>query len=183
MGGSSGGSRDNQMASLINAYMPRASTRGGGGLVAKADGDNPIRALAKVFLPKHDAPTPDEKPTVEEDAVASNDDPKATDATDEQTTAAVEETAPVVKTRKVKTVIVSAPRSPRHRSSLPMPSQRRRGRVDPVNTASVPSGWAIQVASSPKQSEAQAFLDKTSKQAPKAWPMRPASPSPSTRMA
>jgi D-alanyl-D-alanine carboxypeptidase len=39
--------------------------------------------------------------------------------------------------------------------------------VDPVNTASVPSGWAVQVASSPKQSEAQAFLDKTVKQAPK----------------
>ncbi|RVD25773.1 SPOR domain-containing protein, partial [Mesorhizobium sp. M4A.F.Ca.ET.020.02.1.1] len=39
--------------------------------------------------------------------------------------------------------------------------------VDPVKTASVPSGWAVQVASSPKQSEAQAFLDKTSKQAPK----------------
>ena len=39
--------------------------------------------------------------------------------------------------------------------------------VDPVNTASVPSGWAIQVASSPKQVEAQAFLDKTTKQAPK----------------
>jgi D-alanyl-D-alanine carboxypeptidase len=37
--------------------------------------------------------------------------------------------------------------------------------VDPVNTASLPSGWAIQVASSPKQSEAQALLDKTKKQA------------------
>ncbi len=67
MGGSSGRSRDNQMAGLINAYMPRASTRGGGALVAKAGGDSPIRALAKVFLPKHDAPTPDEKPAVEED--------------------------------------------------------------------------------------------------------------------
>jgi D-alanyl-D-alanine carboxypeptidase len=39
--------------------------------------------------------------------------------------------------------------------------------VDPVNTASVPAGWTVQVASSPKQSEAQAFLDKTAKQAPK----------------
>ena len=48
-----------------------------------------------------------------------------------------------------------------------MPSRACRAGVDPVNTASVPSGWAMQVASSPKQSEAQAFLDKTSKQAPK----------------
>ncbi|TJX38721.1 MAG: D-alanyl-D-alanine carboxypeptidase, partial [Mesorhizobium sp.] len=50
MGGTSGGSRDNQMAGLINTYLPRASTRGGGDLVAKAD-SNPIKALAKVLLP------------------------------------------------------------------------------------------------------------------------------------
>ncbi|PWJ89117.1 MULTISPECIES: D-alanyl-D-alanine carboxypeptidase [Mesorhizobium] len=169
MGGTSGGSRDNQMATLINTYLPRASTRGGGDLVAKASGNNPITALAKVLLPKHDAPTPDDKPMVEDDAVASNDDPTtadATDATDEQTTAAVEETAPVVKTRKVKTVIVSAPQIATAQVvaayAEPTPAA-----VDPVNTASVPSGWAIQVASSPKQSEAQAFLDKTTKQAPK----------------
>ncbi|CAN7722481.1 SPOR domain-containing protein [Mesorhizobium sp. LjNodule214] len=157
MGGSSGRSRDNQMASLINAYMPRASTRGGGGLVAKADGDGPIRALAKVFLPKHDAPTPDEKPAVEEDTtVASADD----------TAPVVEETAPVVQIKKVKTVAVAAATEVPAAQVVaayaePAPA------VDPVNTASVPSGWAIQVASSPKQSEAQAFLDKTSKQAPK----------------
>ncbi|RWX60364.1 D-alanyl-D-alanine carboxypeptidase, partial [Mesorhizobium sp. M4B.F.Ca.ET.089.01.1.1] len=64
MGGASGRSRDNQMAGLINAYMPRASTRGGGALVAQAGGGNPISALATAFLPKHDAPTPDEKPAV-----------------------------------------------------------------------------------------------------------------------
>ncbi|RUW61012.1 D-alanyl-D-alanine carboxypeptidase [Mesorhizobium sp. M7A.F.Ca.US.008.03.1.1] len=167
MGGTSGGSRDNQMASLINTYLPRASTRGGGDLVAKAGGNNPITALAKVLLPKHDAPTPDDKPMVEDDAVASNDDPTATDAAaDEQTTDAVEETAPVVKTRKVKTVIVSAPQVATAQVvaayAEPTPAA-----VDPVNTASVPSGWAIQVASSPKQAEAQAFLDKTTKQAPK----------------
>lgn len=166
MGGTSGGSRDNQMANLINTYMPRASTRGGGDLVAKASGNNPITALAKVLLPKHDAPTPDDKPMVEDDAVASNDDPTAADATDEQTTAEVEETAPVIKARKVKTVIVSAPQVATAQVvaayAEPAPAA-----VDPVNTASVPSGWAIQVASSPKQSEAQAFLDKTTKQAPK----------------
>ncbi|TIN20076.1 MAG: D-alanyl-D-alanine carboxypeptidase [Mesorhizobium sp.] len=166
MGGTSGGSRDNQMANLINTYLPRASTRGGGDLVAKASGNNPITALAKVLLPKHDAPTPDDKPMVEDDAVASNDDPTVTDATDEQTAAAVEETAPVIKTRKVKTVIVSAPQVATAQVvaayAEPTPAA-----VDPVNTASVPSGWAIQVASSPKQSEAQAFLDKTTKQAPK----------------
>ncbi|MER9369142.1 D-alanyl-D-alanine carboxypeptidase [Mesorhizobium sp. M0518] len=162
MGGTSGGSRDNQMASLINTYLPRASTRGGGDLVAKAGGNNPITALAKVLLPKHDAPTPDDKPVVaQDDAIVAED---ATVAEDD--TAQAEEAAPVVKTRKVKTVIVSAPQVATAQVvaayAEPTPAA-----VDPVNTASVPSGWAIQVASSPKQSEAQAFLDKTTKQAPK----------------
>ncbi|TIT17536.1 MAG: D-alanyl-D-alanine carboxypeptidase, partial [Mesorhizobium sp.] len=137
MGGASGRSRDNQMAGLINAYMPRASTRGGGALVAKTGGGNPISALAKVFLPKHDAPTPDEKPAVEDEATVASADDSAP---------VVEETAPVVAA---------------YAEPEPAPA------VDPVKTASVPSGWAVQVASSPKQSEAQAFLDKTSKQAPK----------------
>ncbi|MGX5841105.1 D-alanyl-D-alanine carboxypeptidase [Mesorhizobium sp. ArgA1] len=171
MGGTSGRSRDNQMAGLINAYMPRASTRGGGALVAKAGGDNPVKALAKVFLPKHDAPTPDDKPVVADDAVASNDDPTSVDeqSADEQTVAAVEEPAPVVKTRKVKTVIVTAPKVETAQvvAAYAEPAPAAPPAVDPVNTASVPSGWAVQVASSPKQSEAQAFLDKTAKQAPK----------------
>ena len=159
MGGSSGRSRDNQMAGLINAYMPRASTRGGGALIAKAGGDSPIRALAKVFLPKHDAPTPDEKPAVEEDMTV---------ASVEDSAPVVEETAPVVQIKKVKTVAVAAATevpAPQVVAAYAEPAPAPA--VDPVNTASVPSGWAIQVASSPKQSEAQAFLDKTSKQAPR----------------
>ncbi|AGB46353.1 D-alanyl-D-alanine carboxypeptidase [Mesorhizobium australicum WSM2073] len=166
MGGTSGGSRDNQMAGLINTYLPRASTRGGGDLVAKAD-SNPISALAKVLLPKHDAPTPDEKPV----AVAEADTAVADDATiaqgdsEDEDTAEAEAPKLVVPAKKVKTVIVSAPKVATAQVvaayAEPTPA------VDPVSTASVPSGWAIQVASSPKQSEAQAFLDKTIKQAPK----------------
>ncbi|MBZ9966985.1 D-alanyl-D-alanine carboxypeptidase [Mesorhizobium sp. BR1-1-2] len=170
MGGTSGSSRDNQMAALINTYLPRASTRGGGDLVAKADSGNPVTALAKVLLPKHDAPTPDEKPV----AVASADDAAEAvaddaavaqgDSDDADDTAAAEPKL-VVPAKKVKTVIVSAPKVATAQvvSAYAEPAPA----VDPVNTASVPSGWAIQVASSPKQSEAQAFLDKTTKQAPK----------------
>ncbi|ESY83272.1 MULTISPECIES: D-alanyl-D-alanine carboxypeptidase family protein [unclassified Mesorhizobium] len=166
MGGTSGGSRDNQMAGLINTYLPRASTRGGGDLVAKAD-SNAISALAKVLLPKHDATTPDEKPV----AVAEADTAVADDATvaqgdsEDEDTAQAEAPKLVVPAKKVKTVIVSAPKVATAQVvaayAEPTPA------VDPVNTASVPPGWAIQVASSPKQSEAQAFLDKTIKQAPK----------------
>ncbi|MBZ9738598.1 MULTISPECIES: SPOR domain-containing protein [unclassified Mesorhizobium] len=166
MGGTSGGSRDNQMAGLINTYLPRASTRGGGDLVANAD-SNPIKALAKVLLPKHDAPTPDEKPvTVAEDDTAVADDATVAQGdSEDEDSAEAEAPKLVVPAKKVKTVIVAAPKVATAQVvaayAEPTPA------VDPVNTASVPSGWAIQVASSPKQSEAQAFLDKTTKQAPK----------------
>ncbi|MET3521303.1 D-alanyl-D-alanine carboxypeptidase family protein [Mesorhizobium abyssinicae] len=166
MGGASGRSRDNQMAGLINAYMPRASTRGGGALVAKAGGGNPISALAKVFLPKHDAPTPDEKPAVEDEATVASADDSAPVV--EETAPVVEDTTPVVQIKKVKTVAVAAvAAAPAPQAVAAYAEPEPAPAVDPVKTASVPSGWAVQVASSPKQSEAQAFLDKTSKQAPK----------------
>ncbi|TJW46857.1 MAG: D-alanyl-D-alanine carboxypeptidase [Mesorhizobium sp.] len=157
MGGSSGRSRDSQMAALINTYMPRASTRGGGALVAKAGGGDPVTALARVFLPKHDAPTPDEKPALDDDATVAAD----------ETAPIAEETTAIVQIRKVKTVAVAAATevsTPQVVAAYAEPAPAEA--VDPVNTASVPSGWAVQVASSPKQSEAQALLDKTSKQAP-----------------
>ncbi|MER8393452.1 D-alanyl-D-alanine carboxypeptidase [Mesorhizobium sp. M1340] len=154
MGGRSGGSRDSQMAGLINAYMPKASSSGGGVLIAKAGGGNPISALAKVFLPKHDAPTPDSKPN--DDAVAS---------LVEENAPVVEETTPVVQAKRVKTTAVATVddvATARVAAAYAEPAAE----VDPVSTASVPSGWAIQVASSPKQAEAKAYLDKATKQAP-----------------
>ncbi|SFO75396.1 D-alanyl-D-alanine carboxypeptidase [Mesorhizobium sp. NFR06] len=163
MGGASGRSRDNQMAALINTYLPRASTRGGGDLIAKG-GDNPIRTLAKVLLPKHDAPTPDEKPAADDTVVASTDD----------SAPAAEETKPVIKVNKVKTVAVAAmapaPKSQETSSQVvtayaePAPAAPA---IDPVKTSSVPSGWVVQVASSPTKTGAQALLEKTSKQAPR----------------
>ncbi|SJM27938.1 D-alanyl-D-alanine carboxypeptidase [Mesorhizobium delmotii] len=164
IGGKSGGSRDNQMAALINTYMPKASSRGSGMLVAKAGGGNPITALAKVFLPKRDAPTPDSRPdddAPDGDAIAS---------LVEETEPAVEETIPVVQTRPVsqtkKVNTVAAATADDVATARVAAAYAEPAAVDPVNTASVPSGWAVQVASSPKQSEAQALLDETSKQAP-----------------
>jgi D-alanyl-D-alanine carboxypeptidase len=47
------------------------------------------------------------------------------------------------------------------------PIAARMADLDPVNTASVkaPSGWSIQVASSPSEVEARAFLTRTTRQA------------------
>ncbi len=69
MGGQSGRSRDNQMAELIKTYLPKASTRDGGPLVAKAQpselsaSEGPAIAAAMV-LPKKGAPKPAERPAV-----------------------------------------------------------------------------------------------------------------------
>ena len=42
MGGQTGRARDNHMAELIKKYLPKASGRGGGDLIAKADAPKPV---------------------------------------------------------------------------------------------------------------------------------------------
>jgi D-alanyl-D-alanine carboxypeptidase len=136
MGGKTGRSRDDQMAHLIKTYLPKASTHGGGDLVAKAD-SSPVTAIAKVLLPKHDAPTPDRRPVVDPVQVAEDDTAETTVATPDAKVAAVTAYAEATQ-------------------------------VDPLATASVAKGtWVVQVASSPKQSEAKDFLAKTTRKAPK----------------
>ncbi|MBN9251353.1 MAG: D-alanyl-D-alanine carboxypeptidase [Mesorhizobium sp.] len=148
MGGTSGASRDNQMAKLITAYLPKASRRDGGDLIAKSDSDSPVQALAKVMLPKHDAPTPDNRPQAEEVVVAS------------ATPALVAAPTP-----KKPIQIAAAASEPADVPFAQAYAEPEPAHVDPVNTASLPSGWVVQIASSPSKSEAEAVLDKTSKQA------------------
>lgn len=147
MGGKSGASRDNEMARLINAHLPKASKRGGGALVARSDDDTASQAIAKVVLPRHDAPTPDAKPKTVEAIVAS--------------TAPIPSQGP----RPKLPVAAEAPEPSEvpfaQAYAGPEPAQQ----VDPVNTASLPTGWVVQVASSPSKTEAEAALDKTSSQA------------------
>lgn len=189
MGGASGASRDNKMASLITTYMPQASRRGGGDLIAKTETSMPTVALAKVELPKHDAPTPDLRPQAgemdvaeiasedeAEDAVvvASNEpvakprieatsQPKVAMASAERFGGKLPfQTAPTP-ARKPK-ALVAASASDAIEQAYAEPA--RSAAVDQIKTASVPSGWAIQVASSPSEGEARALLDKTTKQAP-----------------
>jgi D-alanyl-D-alanine carboxypeptidase len=138
MGGKTGRARDNQMASLIHTYLPKASRRGGGDLVAKADSDaSPVTAIAKVLLPRHDAPTPDRRPK-----------PVAVAASDTTVT----DTSIDASDAKAATVAAYA----------------ETAQIDPLATASVTKGaWVVQVASSPSQSQAKAILEKTTQRAPK----------------
>jgi len=162
MGGTSGTSRDKHMAELIRKHMPKASTKGKGAPLIASAGGSPISALAKVFLPKHDAPTPEARPEDEVEVAAEAEG----DTLEETEVAAVEEE--VAPTPTPKSVFVETLESTPVEQAYAQPSADRfGGDVDPVETASVdPSGWAIQVASSPNKSEADAFLAKTTKAAP-----------------
>ena len=136
MGGSSGASRDNEMAKLINTYLPKASTRKGAPLVAKA-GPSVVSAIADA-LPAHDAPTPIFRPDGDQDDVVA---------------------AFVERAEAAKPVVAAAEIvAPRPSEAIPTP-QGDWSEVDGMNTASVePAGWVVQVASSPSQKEATAVL-------------------------
>ncbi|MEP9388124.1 D-alanyl-D-alanine carboxypeptidase [Mesorhizobium sp. KR9-304] len=144
MGGQTAKSRDAHMAELIRTWMPKASAkRGGGDVVAKASkesGNSPIRALA-ALLPGKNAPKPPAR--AEEEVVAEADEPATTEMTEQGD---------------------AEPEAVEQAYAEPIPA--RMADIDPINTASVPaSGWSIQVASSPSEVEARAFLTKTTRQA------------------
>jgi len=148
MGGQTGRSRDDHMAALIREHLPKASSRGGGTLVASRQ-LTPGAPAAAFALPKSNIPTPGARPDLEE-AVA------------------VAAYAPV----PAPVPVASAPAGvPIPSAPIPNASVEARlgadgGLVDPVRTSSTrPSGWAVQVASSPSQNEALAALVRTGKQA------------------
>ena len=165
MGGTSGGSRDAQMAELIRKYLPKASGRGGGVLVAKA-GATPFAAIASAILPKRNAPTPDLRPAA--DVVVALDESAVLAAEEEQIAAqaaADEKPEPpaLVETATEKPIV----------QAYADPAPRPKAAVDQLRTASTaPAGWAIQVASSPSEDEARGFLAATTKKAPAQLPTR-----------
>lgn len=144
MGGSSGRSRDNQMAALISKYLPKASTGRDKQLIARgpvvvqptvapakeqivAANDNVAKASAVAWLLPSSAPIPDERPS---------------------------EALPITAYAQEKS---TTERDPLAR----IVAETAHMEVDPVHTASAApsSGWVIQVASMPSKSEALRFLE------------------------
>jgi len=148
MGGASARARDNKMAELIKKYLPKASGRGGGALVARSApaeirADTPVNAIAAAMLPKKNAPTPDARPVDEEVQVASLDAEVPTPS------------------KRIAEAFGDAAVEQAYAGSTP-------SAVDPVKTAStVQAGWVVQIASSPSDEEAKAALAKASKRAPR----------------
>ncbi|MBL8582710.1 MAG: D-alanyl-D-alanine carboxypeptidase [Rhizobiaceae bacterium] len=169
MGGTSGRARDDHMAELIKTYLPKAATRGGAPLVASASGGktSAMDTLAKVLLPKRKAPTPQAKPEVEEFQEVAVAEPEM-----QPLTRAEEETLEEPQAAEPMPAVEQAFAEPTP-APAPLPAKKSTKaakaavEVDPVQTASVPAGWAIQVASSPSEPEARQSLDRASKQASK----------------
>jgi D-alanyl-D-alanine carboxypeptidase len=144
MGGSSTPARDAQMAGLIAKYLPVASRRDSGNLIASRK--NTKVELAAVELPASDeAPIPVQR----EQAVAEQ---------PAEVVTAYAEPAPTS--------------SPAERIlHVPAPSPKVEvgegdvDEVDPVTTASAPSsGWMVQIASVGSPEEAKAMLSKAAAQ-------------------
>lgn len=164
MGGQSAASRDDHMAALIREHLPRASRGGGGNLVASRQptpGTQVVASTGGMALPTRNIPMPAFRPTAEPQMAQA----QAAAEVDMQVTAYVQQTNPV-------------------RASAPMPSapvptptaavaddrfaSGEGSSVDPVMTASTAaasSGWVVQIASSPSQSDAFAALVRTGKEA------------------
>lgn len=149
MGGKSGKSRDDHVAALIREHLPKASRGGGGNLVASRKATPGTQAVASAVpnLPQRNIPMPSFRPAGDIDV---------------QVTAYIQaQTAPAV--------AAAAAALPTPTPSAPIPSAEvsdDRFPVDPVSTASIqPSGWAVQIASSPSQKEALAVLVRTGKDA------------------
>ena len=142
MGGQTGRARDNHMAELIKKYLPKASGRGGGGDLDRQGATTEQRSRSR--RPAAEAMTP--KPRSQ----AGRRRPPAKSG------------ATVAKSTRSSSRIEQA-------YAEPTPKPKALAAVDPISTSSTgsaPSGWAIQVASSPSQGQAKSLLAKTGKQAP-----------------
>ncbi|RIK86279.1 MAG: D-alanyl-D-alanine carboxypeptidase [Hyphomicrobiales bacterium] len=153
MGGKSARSRDDHMAALLREHLPRASRKDNGPLVASrtlTPGTTAVAAAA-VSLPRKNIPMPAFRPTGEGVEAAA-------------TVAAYAPTpAPNIPVPSAAVPVPSAP--------VPVPAAlddrfSDDGAIDPMQTASTrPTGWAVQIASSPSQNEAFAALVRTGKEA------------------
>lgn len=146
MGGQSARSRDDHMANLIGEHLPRASTKSSGPLLA---GRRPLTssggAAVAFALPSRDIPVPNSRPEGDFQAAAYV----------AQAFAGSTPNSPVPP--------AAIPNMEPQQASIPAQGSAT---VDPVNTASTSrSGWVVQVASAPSESEANNFLARTSERA------------------
>ncbi len=159
MGGKTARSRDDHMVELIRTYLPKASSRGGGALVARGKIEPVAASVAtsaaaavavaadnEIKLPKSGIPTPDDRPTDSIPAMAL-----AAPAVQP-----LPVPAPATRTQ-VAAVRPSA-------DVAPALEETGEGDLDMASTSSI-SGWVVQVASTGSETEARGVLASVSSRA------------------
>lgn len=162
LGGQSGRARDARMAQLIAANMKKTTVRGGGALIARADGGDNLASIVSRILPKRNAPVPAAKPVVEDVEIAESEEDVA--AMEEQQIAAIEQPAPKrakkEKAPRPEEIPFEVKKSVEVREQAYAEAPAKSKALDKIVTASVPNGWTVQVGSSPSKADARAALDK-----------------------
>lgn len=177
LGGRSGGARDQQMRNLIAKYMPAASRRGNGNLVAEtvdaptltasAASDAVSANVAAVEAPRGlDLPESGPVPTYryEETRIES-----AYAATSSESNAHVIGKDALAATLRIQRQSAAPAAAPAPLNAVDMIEQGDGdASVDELTTSStakladksIPSGWVVQVGTSPDRAQAQALLDR-----------------------
>ncbi|HVW57793.1 MAG TPA: D-alanyl-D-alanine carboxypeptidase family protein [Rhizobiaceae bacterium] len=144
MGGRTHRERDHRMAALIHKYLPMASARRDSReLVADAAPASPRTQLAT--MDRGDIPTPDKRPHRQPQPSAL----------------ALAEAAQSAGIQKINAVVDDVQTSS---TETEAPAKEVDAKED---TAPAKNGWVIQVASTDSKTQAQAFLEKTVKEAPR----------------
>lgn len=170
LGGRSGGSRDQQMKRLIASYMPKASRRGGGNLIAETE-DAPtltagaaakaVSASVTAAAPTFDLPDNGPVPTYryEESRIET-----AYAATSGASAAGVVGKDALAATLRIQREVATPQQAPED----VIEQGDTDNSVDALTTSStagsasersVPSGWVIQIGATPDRTQAQALLD------------------------
>lgn len=162
MGGTSGRSRDNQMAELIRAYMPKASRRDGGDLVAMTDAGS-VEDVKLALLPEQAAPTPDARPGLSEEVAEGDSEADAEEY--EVASAGVTIEAPMAERFGGTPAATKVP--PAKAALAAKAAAEDEPKVDPMKTASTGdvSGWSVQVASALSEDDARQALQRTAEKA------------------
>ena len=162
MGGRSGGARDQQMRKLIAAYMPKASRRGGGDLIAETEdaptlsADVATQAVTASVSGGFDLPENGPVPTY-----------RYNESRIETAYAAAGGSAEVVGKRALAATLKG------QRQAIIPPEDvtaegDAAGAVDSLTTSAVPqvtpSGWVIQIGATPDRDQAQKMLAKAKDQ-------------------
>lgn len=164
LGGRSGGSRDAQMRKLIAEYLPDASRRGGGNLIAETQPAATLEVVAvstRTTLPDN-GPVPDFRYTSEGTQTAYA---KTID------TSKVNPAQAALATLQGQQQALAVPQAAP--DYVPENSEGDRSGVDDLTTGStasadVPSGWVIQIGATPDHTQALALLENAKSKGGKA---------------